>query len=169
MSRERLAVDPKRVYLAGMSGGARVALGIALASKDIAGVIASSAGYPDSRVRKTLPFPLFATAGTDDFNHLEMRRLDRELSTTHRLVIFTGGHVWLSSELALQAVEWMELQAMKAGLKPRNDAEIDRMFASRIASVDLHKERRRHISRGAGAGRGFSGSERCVDVRRSSN
>jgi len=122
-----------------MSGGARVALGIALASKDIAGVIASSAGYPDSRVRKTLPFPLFATAGTDDFNHLEMRRLDRELSTTHRLVIFPGGHVWLSSDLALQAVEWMELQSMKAGLKARNAAEIDRMFASRIASVDLTK------------------------------
>ena len=136
---ERLAVDPRRVYLAGMSGGARVALGIALASKDIAGVIASSAGYPDSRVRKTLPFPLFATAGTDDFNHLEMRRLDRELSTTHRLVIFPGGHVWLSSDLALQAVEWMELQSMKAGLKARNAAEIDRMFASRIASVDLTK------------------------------
>lgn len=134
---ERLAVDPKRVYLAGMSGGARVALGIALASKDIAGVIASSAGYPDSRVRKTLPFPLFATAGTDDFNHLEMRRLDRELSTTHRLVIFAGGHVWLSSDLALQAVEWMELQSMKAGLKARTAADIDRMFASRLASVDL--------------------------------
>jgi poly(3-hydroxybutyrate) depolymerase len=136
---ERLAVDPKRVYLAGMSGGARVALGIALASKDIAGVIASSAGYPDSRVRKTLPFPLFATAGTDDFNHLEMRRLDRELSTTHRLVIFTGGHVWLSSDLALQAVEWMELQSMKSGLKARNTDDIERMFASRMASVDITK------------------------------
>jgi len=136
---ERLAVDPKRVYLAGMSGGARVALGIALASKDIAGVIASSAGYPDSRVRKTLTFPLFATAGTDDFNHLEMRRLDRELSTTHRLIIFPGGHVWLSSDLAVQAVEWMELQSMKAGLKASNAADIDRMFASRVASVDLTK------------------------------
>jgi len=136
---ERLAVDPKRVYLAGMSGGARVALGIALASKDIAGVIASSAGYPDSRVRKTLPFPLFATAGTDDFNHLEMRRLDRELSTTHRLVIFAGGHVWLSSDLALQAVEWMELQSMKAGLKAKNAGDIDRMFASRMAAVDVTK------------------------------
>jgi len=131
----RLAVDPKRVYLAGMSGGARVALGIALASKDIAGVVASSAGYPDTRVRQKLSFPVFATAGTEDFNHLEMRRLDRELTTPHRLVIFNGGHVWLSSELALQAVEWMELLAMKAGLTPRNDAEIDRLLASRMAST----------------------------------
>ena len=133
---QRLAVDPKRVYLAGMSGGARVALGIALASKNIAGVIASSAGYPDNRVRKTLPFPLFATAGTDDFNHLEMRRLDRELSTPHRLAIFAGGHVWLSSDLALQAVEWMELHAMKSGLKPKDEAVIDRMYASRTTAVE---------------------------------
>ncbi len=131
----RLAVAPARVYLAGMSGGARVALGIALATNSVAGVIASSAGYPDSRVRKALPFPIFATAGTEDFNHLEMRRLDRELTTPHRLAIFNGGHVWLSSELALEAVEWMELQAMKRALKPRDNAEIDRLFAARMASV----------------------------------
>ena len=131
----RLSVDPKRVYLAGMSGGARTALGVALASKEIAGVIASSAGYPDNNIRKTLSFPLFATAGTEDFNHLEMRRLDRALTTPHRLVIFDGGHVWLSSELALQAVEWMELHAMKAGLKPRDEAEIDRLLAERIAAA----------------------------------
>ena len=131
----RLALNPRRVYLAGMSGGARTALGVALASKEIAGVIASSAGYPDSNIRKTLSFPLFATAGTEDFNHLEMRKLDRALTTPHRLAIFDGGHVWLSSELALQAVEWMELHAMKAELEPRDDAEIDRMLAARVAAA----------------------------------
>jgi len=131
----RLAVDPKRVYLAGMSGGARTALGVALASKEIAGVIASSAGYPDTTVRKTLSFPLFATAGTDDFNHLEMRRLDRALTSPHRLVIFNGGHVWLSSDLAVQAIEWMELHAMRSNLKPRDEAEIDRLLAARVAAA----------------------------------
>jgi len=131
----RLAVDPKRVYLAGMSGGARTALGVALASKAIAGVIASSAGYPDTNVRRTLSFPLFATAGTEDFNHLEMRKLDRALTSPHRLAIFDGGHVWLSSELAMQAIEWMELQAMKSGLKPKDDAEIDRLLAARVAAL----------------------------------
>ncbi len=131
----RLAVNPKRVYLAGMSGGARTALGVALASKEIAGVIASSAGYPDSNIRKSLSFPIFATAGTEDFNHLEMRKLDRALTTPHRLVIFDGGHVWLSSDLALQAVEWMELHAMKAGLRPRDDVEVDRQLAARVAAA----------------------------------
>jgi pimeloyl-ACP methyl ester carboxylesterase len=140
---ERLAVDSKRAYLAGMSGGARVALQIALASPPsaIAGVIASSAGYPDGRLRKTVPFPIFATAGTDDFNHLEMRQLDRALTTPHHLAVFNGGHVWLSSELALEAVEWMELQAMKTGLKPRDDGQIDRLLAARVASVSAGTSR----------------------------
>ena len=54
---QRFAIDQKRIYTAGMSGGARVALGIALASPNlVAGVVASSAGYPDSQPRKTLPF-----------------------------------------------------------------------------------------------------------------
>jgi poly(3-hydroxybutyrate) depolymerase len=132
----RFAVDPHRVYVAGMSGGARVAFSVALGSNGhVAGVIASSAGYPDETMRKALPFPVFATAGTDDFNHLELRHLDRALTTPHRLAIFQGGHVWLSSELAVEAVEWLELQAMKSRLKPRDDAEIDRIYASRLAAV----------------------------------
>src|SRR6186997_2461019 len=40
----RFNIDPKRIYLAGMSGGSRVALFLALQSDSIAGVIASSAG-----------------------------------------------------------------------------------------------------------------------------
>jgi len=137
----RFRADEHRVYLAGMSGGSRVALGVALGSpKDhVAGVIASSAGYPDGKLRKTLPFPIFATAGTEDFNHLEMRQLDRALSSPHRLAVFEGGHVWLSSELAIDAVEWMELQAMKSGLKPRDEREIDQMFAKRQAAADASK------------------------------
>jgi poly(3-hydroxybutyrate) depolymerase len=135
----RLAIDARQAYMAGMSGGARVALGIALASKDIAGVFASSAGYPDGRLRRTLPFPVFATAGTEDFNHLEMRQFERALTTPHHLAIFKGGHVWLSSDLALEAVEWMEVQAMKTGRKPRDDNEIDRLFAARKAALDTSR------------------------------
>ena len=140
----RFNIDPRRVYTAGMSGGARVALSVALSSRGVAGVIASSAGYPDGKPRKTLPFVLFATAGTEDFNHLEMRLLDRALTTPHRLAIFDGGHVWLSSDLAIEAVEWVELQAMKTGLKPRDAGAIDRMLTKRtdaIAAVSGDKTR----------------------------
>lgn len=131
----RFNVDPRRVYLAGMSGGARVALATALTAPGIAGVIASSAGYPDSQPRKTVPFALFATAGTEDFNHIEMRQLDRALTTPHHLAIFAGGHTWLSSALALEAVQWMEIQAMKSGLQPRDARKVEEILAARVADI----------------------------------
>jgi poly(3-hydroxybutyrate) depolymerase len=130
----RFAVDPRRVYVAGMSGGSRVAFSVALGSNGhVAGIIASSAGYPDDKVRKTLPFPVFATAGTEDFNRLEMRRLSRALTSAHRLVVFQGGHVWLPSEVAVEAVGWLELQAMKSGLEKRDDARIEGIYEWRVA------------------------------------
>ena len=124
----RFAIDEKRFYLTGMSGGARVALQIALGSKIIAGVIASSAGYPDNQPRKTLSFALFGTAGTEDFNYSELRLLDRALTTPHRVAIFEGGHTLPPAAVALEAIEWMELQAMKAGRKTRDEGLIDRLF-----------------------------------------
>lgn len=131
----RFAVDPKRVYLTGMSGGSRVALEVALGTNDVAGVIASSAGYPDSETRSRLPFPIFATAGYEDFNYLEMRLLDRALTTPHRLAIFEGGHTLPPDSVALDAVEWMELQAMKVGRRTRDEALIDRLLQKRRDAI----------------------------------
>jgi hypothetical protein len=124
---ERLAVDPRRVYLAGMSGGARVALQVALASKR---------GRRRHRVERRVP----GQQGPQEpaVSHLCHRRnrgfqssRDAEAGyrahLPHRLAIFNGGHVWLPSELAVEAIEWMELQAMKTGLKPKDDGEIDRI------------------------------------------
>ncbi len=131
----RFAIDSRRVYLAGMSGGARVALALALGSSEIAGVVACAAGYPGGKLYKKVPFPIFATAGADDFNYVELRRLDRELTTPHHLAIFTGGHGWLSSDLAVEAIEWLEIEAMRAGRRPRDAALVDRIFAKRTAAL----------------------------------
>jgi poly(3-hydroxybutyrate) depolymerase len=67
--KERYAIDPRRIYTAGLSGGARVASTVALACRNcIAGVIANSAGLPNGA---TLPGPevsdWFLAAGTTDF------------------------------------------------------------------------------------------------------
>ncbi len=153
----RFAVDPKRVYVAGMSGGARVAFATALSSPGIAGVLASSAGYHDSKMRRSLPFPVFATAGTEDFNHLEMRLLDRELTTPHRLVIFEGGHTWLPSDVAVQAVEWMVVQAMKSGVAARDEALLDRIFAKWLAAAEGAADPKDRLLALQGLARDFDG------------
>jgi poly(3-hydroxybutyrate) depolymerase len=131
----RFPVDSQRVYLAGMSGGARVAMGIALAGNNIAGVIASSAGYPDSEPRGSVPFAVFSTAGDEDFNHLEMRLLDRKLTSPHFLAVFHGGHALPPDDIALDAVEWMELQAMQSGRHSRDDALVGRILEKRRAKI----------------------------------
>ena len=132
---QRFSIDANRFYLTGLSGGARVALQVALGTKMIAGVIASSAGYPDNQRRKSLPFVVFGTAGTEDFNYLELRMLDRALTTPHRLAVFEGGHTLPPDDVALEAIEWLELQAMKSGRKTRDDALLDQLFDKRQRAV----------------------------------
>jgi dienelactone hydrolase len=135
----RFSIDTKRIYTAGQSGGARVALGIALDSNQIAGVFASSAGFPDE-VQKSVPFPIFGKTAVDDFNYLELRALDRVVTTPHRVVVTEGGHAWMSSETALEAVGWMEVQAMKSGLRPQDPKLLDGIFSERVAQVNAQKD-----------------------------
>ena len=132
---KRFPVDMKRVYTAGMSGGARVALMVALGSESIAGVLASSAGYADS-FHESLRFPLFVSAGTEDFNYREVHAVDLRMKTPHRVELFNGGHTWLPPDLATEGVEWMEVQAMKRGQRSRDDRLIDELFAKRTARAE---------------------------------
>ena len=131
----RFSIDLQRVYLTGMSGGARVAMGIALANTSIAGVVASSAGYPDSQPRDKVTFAVFGTAGTEDFNYVEMRLLDRKLSSPHFLAVFEGGHTLPPDDIALDALEWMELQAMQSGRRRRDDALVVRLLEKRRSGL----------------------------------
>ena len=134
-----LSIDVRRIYAAGLSGGARVATQVAIGGL-AKGVIACSAGFPASEegIPAKVPFFFFGTAGTDDFNHGELRRLDDELESrraTHRVVIFTGGHEWASAGLLTEAVEWFELQAMRGGTRARDEEFIGAQWETRLASV----------------------------------
>jgi predicted esterase len=136
----RFAIDPRRVYLTGLSGGSRLALQVALGNRQVAGVIASSAGFPDAQPRRELPFPVFATAGTLDFNYIEMRAFDAALKTPHRLALFEGGHVLPPPDVAMAAIEWLELEAMKSGRRPRDEAFVDRQWHARLGGIDAAGE-----------------------------
>ncbi|MES1167476.1 MAG: hypothetical protein ABUL68_05675 [Pseudomonadota bacterium] len=135
----RLRVDPGRVYTAGLSGGARVATLLAMLGL-AKGVIACSAGFPISAdgIPSRVEFSYFATAGTEDFNQSELRRLDRDLEdrkAVHRLVIHGGGHEWAPAALMSEAVAWMGLQAMRSGACPRDDAMIREEWQARVAAL----------------------------------
>ena len=136
----RFSIDERRVYLAGLSGGARVAISVAFAYKGVfAGVIACSAGYPDN-VKPTTPrsFVIFETTGLEDFNNPEMQSLARSLEGSppaSRLVVFAGAHEWLPVTLAIKAIEWLELKAMQAGTRNKDEALIDDLFKKVVAEA----------------------------------
>jgi predicted esterase len=131
---ERLAIDPRRVYIAGFSGGGRAAVDIAIRAPGlIAGVIGCGAGFPDENAPVgKLPFAYFGTVGNRDFNYYEMRRLDEKLDDAkarHRIAFFDGAHEWPPAPLAEEALGWMDLEAMRSGASRRDEPAIAAMYA----------------------------------------
>jgi dienelactone hydrolase len=129
----RFAIDERRVYTTGFSGGARVASSVGYAlTGSIAGVIACGAGFPQGlSPSRSTPFPLFGTAGIEDFNFPEVRQLVRALEgygVASRIAVFEGAHEWPPSAVCVEALEWMELQAMKSGRRAKDERLIEELF-----------------------------------------
>jgi predicted esterase len=123
----RLSIDDERVYAAGLSGGARLALAWAAGQNGaIAGVVASSAGFGSTSPPKQIPFRIFMTTGVDDFNHDELYRLSRELARRnlpHRFAEFEGGHEWLPASLAEEAFGYFTGTVPSRAAEPSKEAE----------------------------------------------
>jgi poly(3-hydroxybutyrate) depolymerase len=140
---ERFSIDDARLYVAGLSGGARVALEWAQ-NGHIAGVIACSAGFGPPGPPKQIPFRLFATTGWDDFNHDELYHLSRELArrnVPHRFVEFEGGHEWMPAALADEAFGFflgsVPAQPATASKEAENQAaQYDRLMAQMQSGDD---------------------------------
>ncbi len=137
---ERFHVDERRVYLAGFSGTARLAIFVGLTSaRPPAGVIACGAGFErDVPPKREMPFVWFGTSGTRDFNHDEMlesaARLEA-LGAPRRLVVFDGAHQWPPLPVATDALTWMDLQAIRRGLAPPDEPLIARRAAAGSAAA----------------------------------
>lgn len=133
-SHERFSLDPRRAYAGGFSGGARVAtLMASTAPGTVAGVIGCGAGFYRPVTAKP-PFVYFGTVGNLDFNFTEMRALDdtlTSLAAPHRIVRFEGEHDWPPKEICLDALEWMEIQAVRTGASRVTGGELDSIFAKR--------------------------------------
>ena len=122
----RLSIDDNLVYLAGLSGGARLVFTLAQACKCAAGVLMNSAGFsPSSPPVAGANFSVFGTAGAFDFNYPEVVNLDAKLATlhyTHAFSGFDGSHEWAPASMMDEALAWFRLIAMKQDREPR-DAE----------------------------------------------
>jgi dienelactone hydrolase len=127
----RFSIDDSRVYVAGFSGGARIALAWA-GNGQIAGAIACGAAFSAGKLPDELPFRLYMAAGLDDFNHDEMWESSLALAKRgmpHRFVEFDGGHDWLPAGLASDALDFL---AGLVGPNPAVDSKEARKAAARF-------------------------------------
>ena len=130
----RLALDDRRVYVAGYSGTVRAAIRVATAVPgSVVGIFGAGAGFPfEQEPTKDVPFDFFGTVGTRDFNYYEMLDLEKKLTALalpFRIDVFTGDHDWPPSGLAARGLGWLELRAMQRGLRAKDTGVIDALWA----------------------------------------
>lgn len=137
-TRSRLSIDPRRVYAAGFSGTVRFACQRALAAPGtIQGVVAAGAGFPfETKPTKDTPFLYYGTVGDRDFNYyevLDVAEAMTDLGLPHRVEVWAGPHDWMPEELATRALGWLELQAMKKGLREKDAALVQALWSDDLA------------------------------------
>jgi hypothetical protein len=137
----RFNFDTNRIYTAGFSGGSRTASWVALSTQKIAGVIGYGAGLPslDQYIPSQVKgFDYIGLIGKKDFNYEEMLEMEKRLekSGLHvRLLISDLKHQLPSQQSILEAVEWMQLGAMKKGILMKDSGFIQLNFKKRDDSI----------------------------------
>ncbi|MBZ5592616.1 MAG: hypothetical protein LAP39_10305 [Acidobacteriia bacterium] len=160
---ERFTIDDSRVYVAGFSGGARLALAWA-GSAHVAGVIACGAGFGGSQIPKQVPVRIYAAAGVDDFNYDEVYAMSRELSrrdVPQRFAQFAGGHDWLPETLTGEALDF--LSGRLAGEPPPPESSAQKKAASLYSRLTEEVEHGDERDRHSTIGRLRRDSERSED------
>ena len=135
---QRLAIDDRRTYASGFSGGARVAGAMAFGCPPchIAGVIASGAGYPGNFAQASNKDKVlyFFAVGDQDFNWPEVmtiRNQREESGLPYRVRVFPGPHQWALAPVMDEAIAWLTLKGMQSGDVPKDSSFIDRLFQER--------------------------------------
>jgi dienelactone hydrolase len=137
--RQRIKIDERRIYLGGFSGGARVAINLALADPSVAGVIANSAGFEPSRAPLRSNLVIVGLAGNEDFNFLEQNRTEKSLQAydfPHCMVEFDGKHDWAPAASMQRAFLFLDLAAKKDNIKVRNEARLRAAFEKDSMRLD---------------------------------
>jgi dienelactone hydrolase len=142
----RFAIDSRRVYATGFSGGARVATGLAMGCRGcVAGVFAQGAGLPAGVTSAdALDAAWFAAAGERDMNYAELFQLEQLLlkrGVRQRFRVFAAGHEWAPPAVWDEALEWFELLAMKDGRRASDPPLAASLFEKLSTRAAAFRER----------------------------
>ena len=136
------SVDTRRLYFVGFSGTARISWNFGNnLSENTAGVIGFGAGLPSTRwlMARTLddgpPFAFYGGTGKLDFNYEEVIELDWTLDSedfAHVFEFYEGPHAWPPPAVFERALEWMEVQAVRSGLRDPDEVLLDGLLQRRM-------------------------------------
>lgn len=126
-------INEKRIYTSGFSGGSRLASSIALLTNQIQGVIACGAGFESQdRIVTTNPnFSYAAIVGDKDMNYQEMintKNLLNKFNVSNELFVFDIKHQWPTQDQILRAYDWLQLEAYKKNILPKNYNQIKKNY-----------------------------------------
>ncbi|MGH9459460.1 MAG: alpha/beta hydrolase [Thermoanaerobaculia bacterium] len=145
----RFSVDTRRVYAAGFSGGAILAWVVGQTSGRLAGIIGVGGRLPDGLVVRDVRLAHYGAAGNRDFNFAEMKEIEALLDSegaTHRLEIFEGGHQWLPPAMTAEAIDWLEIVAMRDGLRPVDEALVAAVLEREVAAAKEYESAGRRLA-----------------------
>lgn len=130
---DNFPVDRQRIYLAGFSGGARLAMAITSISNTVTGVMASGAGHADNSmlIPENKLFAFVGMAGSRDFNYLEVKNTVEILQKAKfnaEFIPFEGAHTWPPDVQIKKALRLFKLKAMTKGKAVENDSLVHSFY-----------------------------------------
>ena len=128
-------VNPLRIYVAGFSGGARLASTIAVVTGQMQGVIACGAGFSGNQMlyQNNSEFSYAAIVGDQYMNYIEMyknKEYLKSLNISNELFVYEMNHKWPSPDQILAAFDWLELEAYRKGLIDLDPEKIQEYYAN---------------------------------------
>ncbi|MNQ57115.1 hypothetical protein D3C85_712590 [compost metagenome] len=137
-------IDTSQLYISGFSGGARLASFFGISTGAFQGVIACGASFNgmDKFIPPSNNFSYVGMVGDKDMNYQEMienkEGLDKA-KIVNTLFISHEKHAWPKQSEILRAFEWLEIQAYKKNIRPKNDTIVKRIFDANLRIADSLK------------------------------
>lgn len=134
-----LPSDTNQIWMAGFSGGARIAYLSAFYKVPARGVISCGAGLAGAGGAPEYKPAYYGVAGLADFNMNELVQLGYPLSqagVTYAIRLFNGRHAWPPADVMDDAFSWLSLRAMEAGHAPRDDAKLAAYLSAMQSKVN---------------------------------
>ncbi|GAA4271027.1 hypothetical protein U6A24_03935 [Aquimarina gracilis] len=143
-------IEKDLVFLAGFSGGSRLASAIAVLTNQIAGVIACGAGFSlePSHRPSIQKFSYAGICGDQDMNYTEMIRAKgylQKFNFSNTLFIYPGDHKWPPSEQITRAFDWLEIQSHLKGIATKTQTEIVKSYVKNYEFAYAAETNNKHI------------------------